>query len=85
MLVAQCGCPQREMVALGEVVRLDEGRQDTGDQIPQLGLAHRFGRHYSVTVGGVVMNGRTSSHSWIGSPPAPGAADNSPASSTARS
>ena len=31
------------------------------------------------------MNGRTSSHSWIGLPPAPGAADNSPASSIARS
>jgi hypothetical protein len=36
-------------------------------------------------VGGAVRNGRTSSHSWIGFPPAPGAADSSPASSTARS
>ena len=38
-----------------------------------------------VTVGGAARNGRTSSHSWIGSPPAPGAADSSPASSIARS
>ena len=28
--------------------------------------------------GGWVRNGRTSSHSWIGSPPGPGAADSSP-------
>jgi len=38
-----------------------------------------------VNVGGAAMKGRTSSHSWIGSPPAPGAADSSPASSIARS
>lgn len=36
-------------------------------------------------VGGADRNGRTSSHSWIGVPPAPGAADSSPASSSARS
>jgi hypothetical protein len=41
-------------------------------------------RHF-VMVGGVARNGRTSSHSWIGFPPAPGGADNSPASSSARS
>ena len=28
-----------------------------------------------MTVGGALRNGRTSSHSWIGLPPAPGAAD----------
>lgn len=38
-----------------------------------------------MTLWWAVRNGRTSSHSWIGSPPAPGAADSSPASSTARS
>ena len=68
---------------------VDEGRQDAGDQLPQLGLVPRVRgvtpRIYSVTVVGAPMNGRTSSHSWIGLPPAPGAADNSPASSTARS
>ena len=73
---------------------VDEGRQDAGDQLPELGLRHpaprvrgvnRVVAHYSVTVVGALMNGRTSSHSWIGLPPAPGAADNSPASSTARS
>ncbi len=31
------------------------------------------------------MNGRTSSHSWIGLPPAPGAADNNYCSGAARS
>lgn len=46
---------------------------------PERGVPH------SVTVGGAVRNGRTSSHSWIGLPPAPGAADSSPASSSARS
>ena len=63
---------------------VDEGRQDAGDQAPQRGLIHRVGGHYSLTVVAALRNGRTSSHSWIGLPPAPGAADNSPASSTAR-
>jgi hypothetical protein len=63
-----------------------EDTYDGGDELPQGRLVHRRhpGRH-SVTVGGSAMNGRTSSHSWIGLPPAPGAADSSPASSTARS
>ena len=64
---------------------VDEGRQYARNQISQLGLVHRIAGHYSVTVVGAPMNGRTSSHSWIGLPPAPGAADNSPANSTARS
>ena len=34
---------------------------------------------HSVMVGVAARNGRTSSHSWIGFPPAPGAADSSPA------
>ena len=74
-------------VLRGREVRpaVDENRQHLGDQLPQLRLVHRTGGHYSVTVVGEPMNGRTSSHSWIGLPPAPGAADNSPASSTARS
>ena len=38
-----------------------------------------------VTVGGGVRKGRTSSHSLIGCPLEPGAADSSPASSIARS
>ena len=46
--------------------------------------ASSTGRH-SVMVGSAARNGRTSSHSWTGLPPAPGAADNSPASSSARS
>ena len=64
---------------------VDEGRQDARDQVPQLRLVHRVDGHHSVMVVGAPMNGRTSSHSWIGLPPAPGAADNSPANSTARS
>jgi hypothetical protein len=40
---------------------------------------------HSVMVGGAARDGRTSSHSWIGFPPAPGAADSPPASSSARS
>ena len=52
-----------------------------GGEGPQQGLVHL--RH-SVMVGGAARNGRTSSHSWIGFPPAPGAADSSPASSMAR-
>ena len=59
----------------------DEDAQHLRDERTQLDLVHR----HSVTVGGSVMNGRSSSHSWIGSPLAPGAADSSPASSTARS
>ena len=59
----------------------DEDAQHLRDEPAQLDVVHG----QSVTVGGAVRNGRTSSHSWIGSPPAPGAADSSPASSTARS
>ena len=59
----------------------DEDAQDPGDELAQLDLVHG----HSVTVGGAVRKGRTSSHSWIGLPPAPGAADSSPASSIARS
>ena len=59
----------------------DEDAQDPWDERAQLDVVHG----HSVTVGGAVRNGRTSSHSWIGSPPAPGAADSSPASSIARS
>ena len=59
----------------------DEDAQDPGDELAQLDVVHR----HSVTVSGAVRNGRSSSHSWIGSPPAPGAADSSPASSIARS
>ncbi len=56
----------------------DEDTDHRGHQLPQLRLVH------SVTVGGSARKGRTSSHSWIGLPPAPGAADSSPASSSAR-
>lgn len=59
----------------------DEDADHRGDERAQQRLVHV----YSVTVGGSDMNGRTSSHSWIGFPPAPGAADSSPASSSARS
>ena len=59
----------------------DEDAQDPRDERTQLDVVHG----HSVTVGGAVRKGRTSSHSWIGSPPAPGAADSSPASSIARS
>src|SRR5262249_44887238 len=59
----------------------DEDVQDPGDELAQLDGVHG----YWVTVGGAERKGRSSSHSWMGSPPAPGAADNSPASSTARS
>ena len=59
----------------------DEDAQDRWDQLAQLDVVHG----HSVTVGGAAMKGRTSSHSWIGLPPAPGAAESSPASSTARS
>ena len=59
----------------------DEDAQDLRDELAQLDVVHG----HSVTVGGAVRKGRTSSHSWIGSPPAPGAADSSPASSIARS
>ena len=59
----------------------DEDAQDLWDELAQLDIVHG----HSVTVGGAARKGRTSSHSWIGSPPAPGAADSSPASSIARS
>src|SRR3712207_9365731 len=52
----------------------DEDTDHRGHELPQQRLVH------SVTVGDSLRNGRTSSHSWIGSPPAPGAGDNSPAS-----
>src|SRR5699024_10871439 len=42
-------------------------------------------RSHSPVSGGSPSNGRRSGHPWTGSPPAPGAADNSPAISTARS
>ena len=59
----------------------DEDAQDPWDELAELDLVHG----HSVTVGGSARKGRTSSHSWIGLPPAPGAADSSPASSIARS
>ena len=59
----------------------DEDAQHPGDELPQLDLVHG----QWVTVGGAVRKGRTSSHSWIGWPLLPGAADSSPASSIARS
>ena len=59
----------------------DEDAQDLRDELAQLDVVH----DHSVMVGGAARKGRTSSHSWIGSPPAPGAADSSPASSIARS
>ena len=59
----------------------DEDAQDPRDELAQLDVVHG---HW-VKVGGAARKGRTSSHSWIGSPPAPGAADSSPASSIARS
>ena len=57
------------------------GRSGPWHELAQLDVVHG----HSVKVGGAAMKGRTSSHSWIGLPPAPGAADSSPASSTARS
>ena len=59
----------------------DEDAQDPWDELAELDLVHG----HSATVGGAARKGRTSSHSWIGFPPAPGAADSSPASSIARS
>ncbi len=59
----------------------DEGCERSGDECAPLQVVHG----HSVTLGGAARNGRSSSHSWIGSPPAPGAADSSPASSIARS
>ena len=59
----------------------DEDAQDLRDELTQLDVVH----DHSVTVGGSVRKGRTSSHSWIASPRAPGAAESSPASSIARS
>ena len=58
-----------------------EDAQDLGDELTQLDVAHG----HSVTVGGAVRKGRISNHSWIAFPPAPGAAESSPASSRARS
>lgn len=62
----------------------DEGVEHARSEAPERDLVHGRARH-SVMVGGVDRNRRSSSHSWIGLPPAPGAADSSPASSTARS
>src|SRR5204862_5518615 len=59
----------------------DKAAQDPWDELAQLDVIH----DHWVTVGGAARKGRTSSHSWIGLPPAPGAAETSPASSTARS
>jgi hypothetical protein len=59
----------------------DEDAQDLRNELPQPNVVD----NHSVTVGGAVRNGRTSSHSWIGWPPAPGAADSWPAISVARS
>ena len=59
----------------------DEDAQDRWRKLAQLDVVHG----HSVTVSGAPRKGRTSSHSWIGSLPAPGAADSSPASSIARS
>ena len=61
----------------------DEDSEHARREAPEQGLIHRGG--HSVMVGDAARNGRTSSHSWIGFPPAPGAADSSPASSMARS
>ena len=61
----------------------DEDPEHARREAPEQGLVHPRG--HSVMVGAEARNGRTSSHSWIGSPPAPGAADRSPASSMARS
>lgn len=65
----------------------DEDREHARCEASEQGLVHLRGHvgSHSVMVGGSVRNGRSSSHSWIGLPPAPGAADSSPASSTARS
>jgi hypothetical protein len=59
----------------------DEDAQHLGDELAELDVAH----DQSVMVGGAARKGRSSSHSWIGRPPGPGAADSSPASSMARS
>src|SRR5690606_12079023 len=59
----------------------DEDAEHLRDEVAQLVVVHA----HSVTVGGAARNGRTSNHSWIGLPFAPGAADNSAASSIARS
>ena len=59
----------------------DEDAQDLWDELPKFDVV---GDH-EPKLGGSAMKGRTSSHSWSGSPPAPGAADSSPASSIARS
>ena len=61
----------------------DEDPEHARREAPEQDLVHPDG--HSVMVGGSVRNGRSSSHSWIGLPPAPGAADRSPASSMARS
>ena len=61
---------------------LDANRADTSRRRREE-LVHLSG--HSVMVGGAARNGRSSSHSWIGSPPGPGAAESSPASSRARS
>ena len=55
---------------------MHEDADHRGSQLPQQQFVHyliRPGRSgHSVTVGGALRNGRTSSHSWIGLPPASG-------------
>lgn len=56
----------------GEVgAPMNEDTQDRRDELAEGEVVHA----HSVTVGGAVRKGRTSSHSWIGSSPAPGAAE----------
>jgi hypothetical protein len=72
---------------------MHEDADHRGGHLPQQQVVHHLiwpliwpGRSgHSVTVGGALRNGRTSSHSWIGLPPALGLADNSPAGASARS
>ena len=69
-------------------VQADAGSKVVAGRLDNAGtwlLSTRSGASDSVTVGGALRNGRSSNHSWIGRPPAPGAADSSPASSSARS
>jgi hypothetical protein len=60
---------------------VDEDVQDLRGKLPQPKVVDI----HSIKLGRSVRKGRTSSHSWIGRPPAPGAADISPAISIARS
>src|SRR5215471_6550262 len=50
-----------------------EDAQHMGNELTKL----EVDRRHCVTFGGSAMNGRSSNHSWIGSPLAPGAADSS--------